>query len=466
MTFQSSDSLIDMPIGIPLSKYTALITNTLAAAKDLSGVWIVAELSDVRFSGGHCYMELIEKNESGLTVAKLRATIWRTTYFQLRQKFFNATQREITSGIKALIRGSINHHSLYGISLNIIDIDPSYTLGDLERLRREIIHKLQKEGVANMNKSLPFPKAPQKIAIISAEGAAGYGDFIKHLLGNSYGFVFYPCLFPCLMQGDKASLSIRHALEVIESSAHIWDCVVIVRGGGATTDLNGFDDYELAKAVATCGIPVVVGIGHERDRNVLDEIANISLKTPTAVASFFIDEARQAYENVIDLADKIRYLSTEIIRGEERLIASVLSLLPQLAFRRLNDANSELEAYAGKIPLLLQGKIGKEKLRINGINQVLDNLIKGKIGKETIRIEGLKQLLANVAATSIHNNNLKIDSLEKLFGVLDPKNTLKRGYSITRINGKAIKNIENINNGDIITTTLHDGEIRSTVMQG
>lgn len=449
--------------GIPLSQYTAAITNTVASARHLMGVWITAELTDVRVAGGHCYLELIEKNEAGQTIAKLHANIWRTTFMQLRQKFYNATQRDITTGIKALVRGSATHHSLYGLAFNIIDIDPSYTLGDLERLRREIVMRLQKEGIAYKNKDIAMPVAPQRIAVISAQGAAGYGDFINHLNYNSEGFVFYPCLFPCVMQGEKVSESIRNALLIIESTADMWDCIAIVRGGGATSDLNGFDDYELAKAVALCGLPVVVGIGHERDRNVLDEIAHTSLKTPTAVANFFIDELRNAYEKVLGLADTLRLYATELMRGEDRRLSTVQGLIPQLALRRLEEAKSKLHLLSGKLPILTQGKVSSENIKIEGLKNVLSGSIASRLSKENIKIENMIHMLANVTDKQIELSKNKISNLESLCKVLDPLNTMKRGYSITRLNGKAVNSVKNLNKGDKLTTTLPDGEIHSVI---
>lgn len=460
-----SASLFDnASLGIPLSRYTAAITNALIATPDLSGVWVIAELSDVRLSGGHCYMELIEKNETGQTVAKLRATIWRTTYNQLHQKFFNATNREISTGIKALVRGSVNHHSVYGLSFNIIDIDPSYTLGDMDRLRREIIMKLRKEGIAYLNKNIPFPIAPQKIAVISAEGAAGYGDFMNHLIGNSEGFVFYPCLFPCAMQGEKVSESIRRALQLIEATADIWDCIVIVRGGGATTELNGFDDYDLAKAVATCGIPVVVGIGHERDRNVLDEIAHTSLKTPTAVAGFFIDKSREAYDMVINLAERLRIYSADALRGEERKLSSIQAIIPQIALRRVDESKSKIVSITKLLPLLTQGKVSKEYTKLNSLLNFVGNLSTLKISKENIRLNSTSNFLASLSNNKIIQEKHKIEGLHTLLKVLNPQNTLKRGYSVTRINGKAVKTIGSIKEGDILSTTLPDGEVKSVAI--
>lgn len=458
--FENYESI---PAGIPLSQYTAAISNAVASAPGLMGVWVIAELSDVRQSGGHCYMELIEKNEAGQTIAKLRANIWRSTFMQLRQKFFNATQRDISSGIKALVRGSATHHSLYGLSFNIIDIDPSYTIGDLERLRREIILKLQKEGIALKNKTLPLPVAPQRIAVISAEGAAGYGDFINQLCNNSEGYVFYPHLFPCVMQGDKVSESIRKALAFIEATADLWDCVAIVRGGGATTDLNGFDDYDLAKAVALCGLPVVVGIGHDRDRNVLDDIANTSLKTPTAVAGFFIDRLREAFDKVLTLADRLRIFSTEMIRGEERRLSNIQGLIPQLSLRRMEDAKARLQTLTGKLPLITENRLGKENVKLDSFKNLLANVCTARLEREHLKLTNSITLLGNLTTARIGSETQKINNLASLIKVLDPSNTLRRGYSITRVNGKAVKSVADLKPGDTIVTTLPDGDIQSSV---
>ncbi|MCH5226798.1 MAG: exodeoxyribonuclease VII large subunit [Muribaculaceae bacterium] len=459
------DNFFSIPSGIPLSRFTAAITDTISGDNRLNGVWVIAELSDVRVSGGHCYMELIEKNEAGQTIAKLRANIWRNNFIQLRQKFYKSTGRDIGTGIKALVRGSATHHSIYGLAFNIFDIDPSYTMGDMERLRREIIMRLNKEGISTMNKNLSLPIPPQKIAVISAEGAAGYGDFIQQLSNNPEGFVFYPCLFPCVMQGDKVSESIRKALQIIESSAHLWDCVAIVRGGGATTDLNGFDDYELAKAVATCGLPVIVGIGHERDKNVLDEIAHTSLKTPTAVAGFFVDKAREAYEKVLFLADQLRVYSIEMIRGEERRFATVQTILPQLALRRISDAKSKLHNMTARLPLMLESKVGKERMKLDGMKNILQSISEGRLGKEKVRIDATLNFLVNITSNKIAQAGEKITATESLVKVLDPRNTLKRGYSITRLNGKSIKNIDSLSEGDILSTTTSDGIIKSKVVE-
>lgn len=428
---------------LSLGQLTAAISHAVYSSPALSGVWVTAELSDLRINGGHCYIELIEKNQMGQTVAKLRATIWQSTFTGIRRKFYEATGRDIVTGLKVLLKGNVTHHSLYGLSFNVSDIDPSFTLGDMERLRREILMRLTREGIIEHNKALSMNMAPQRIAIISAEGAAGYGDFINQLEYNAEGYVFYTRLFPAIMQGDRVSSSIREALEIIESTIDLWDCVVIIRGGGATTDLNGFDDYELAKAVALCCLPVVVGIGHERDRTVLDEIAHTRLKTPTAVAAFFVDTLRDSEKRAEAATDRIVHYVSDRIAGENQRLANFTSLIPALTDSRLKMAAAWLEREAAKIPLIVESRLTREKSRID------ETFMRIKLGLE-------KRI-------ALSKNNL--DKLESMINVLSPLNTLKRGYSITRINGKAVKDRSSLKIGDIVTTELFDCKMDAEIKE-
>lgn len=425
-----------------LVEYTSLIGNAIRMHPQLQGAWIMAELSDVRFSGGHCYMELIEKNPAGQTVAKLRANIWASRVPYIRRKFSMATQREIATGMKVMVYGAAGHHSVYGLSFTINDIEPSYTLGDMERIRREILMRLQKEGVIDNNKQETMDVAPQRIAVISAEGAAGYGDFINQLTGNSDGFVFYPFLFPAVMQGERASQSVISALDMIEQTIDLWDCVAIVRGGGATTDLNGFDDYDLAYRVATFPLPVVVGIGHERDRTVLDEIAHTRMKTPTAVAAFFIDRLRTFYSTVGQTVQWIARYSSERMQGEARRLDNAETMIPALANARLASAKAHLERELTRIPVLVESRLASARGRIETLGRVVgmasDNVLKRSCAK--------------------------LDSLTAMIKVLSPANTLRRGYSITRINGHAVTDATKVNPGDILETQLNDGLIRSKIL--
>ena len=407
----------------------------------LQGAWVMAELSDVRYSGGHCYMELIEKNPAGQTVAKLRANIWASRVNYIRQKFFKDTQRDIANGMKVMVFGTAGHHSVYGLSFTINDINPSYTLGDMERIRREILMRLQKEGVIDQNKQEVMSPTPQRIAIISAEGAAGYGDFINQLAGNSDGFVFYPHLFPAVMQGERTSQSVRKALDMIEQTMEHWDCVAIIRGGGATTDLNGFDDYDLAYRVATFPLPIVVGIGHERDRTVLDEIAHTRMKTPTAVAAFFIDKLRTAYSTVGQMVQWITRYSTDRLVGEARRLDNVETMIPALANARLTAAKARLDRELTRIPVLVESRLAGERGKIDSLGRFISMAADGVVKRSSARL----------------------DNLAGMIEVLSPANTLRRGYSITRVTGHAVTDASTIKPGDILETQLNSGTIRSEV---
>lgn len=424
-----------------LSQYQQLLGNTIRMNPALQGAWVVAEMSDLRIAGGHCYMELVEKDNSGNTCAKMRAMIWAGTLPGLRRKFYDATGRDIQSGMKVMVRGSANHHNLYGLSFTISDIDPSYTLGDIERIRREILERLYREGILNRNRGLSVPSLPQRVAVISASGAAGYGDFMNQIHANADGFKIYTGLFEAVMQGERVSQSVRKALEQVESTIDLWDCVVIIRGGGATTDLIGFDDYELARAVALFPIPVVVGIGHERDRTVLDEIACVRCKTPTAVAAWIIDSLRLSYTKVVDLARRVATQSAEALKGENYRLANLESTLPVRIQSGLMRAEKRLTESAHRLERALSRRSSIESERI------------GRLGYRMER----------ALSTFTQRPMMRLEKIEAMIRVLSPENTLKRGYSITRVNGHAVREVTELMPGEVIETQLPDGKIYSSV---
>lgn len=453
------------PGAMTLLQFTTAIGNAVRVSPVLQGAWVVAELSDVRVNGGHCYMELVEKNDAGQTVAKLRATIWASRFQFIRRKFYGATGRDVATGMKVMLNGCATHHPFYGLSFSVNDIDPSYTLGDMERIRREILMRLHREGVLEMNKREEMPMAPQRIAVISAEGAAGYGDFINQLTGNPYGFVFYPCLFPAVMQGERTSSSVRAALERIEQTIDLWDCVAIVRGGGATTDLNGFDDYELARAVATFPLPVVVGIGHERDRTVLDEIAHTRMKTPTAVAAFFIDALRAASDKVSGLIDGIMRYCNDRILGESRRLSNCEGMIPALVEARLSEARALLEKEMSRIPVLVSSRLSEARGHLDTAGRVINALSSGLIGHAAQHLADLSARMAMASDTVLKSAAARLDNLGGMVKVLSPSNTLKRGYSITRVNGVAVTDAGGLRRGGRIETVLYNGAVESEVIK-
>lgn len=403
-----------------LSELQQIVGNSIRMTREIQNVWVQAELSDFRTSGGHGYMELVEKDDSGMIRAKLRAMIWSSTLLPLRRKFYDATGRDLATGLKVLVRGTVTHHNVFGIAFTIGDIDPSYTLGDIERLRREILERLTREGIINRNKQLAAPEVPQRIAVISAEGTAGYGDFMNQLRNNPDGYAVYTGLFPAVMQGERTVNSVMEALEKVRFTQDQWDAVAIIRGGGATTDLNSFDNYDLARAVALFPIPVIVGIGHERDRTVLDEIACVRCKTPTAVAEYIINSLRMVYTRMTELVRRIIKYSSESLKGEHLRLANLSQGIPSYAKNRVMRERLELDKTVLKLKTAAQNALGNEQQRLKRLDDILR--------------------------------------------ILRPENTLQRGYSITRINGKALTEASNIKAGDKIETTLATGKITSTVI--
>ena len=264
--------------------------------------WVRAEIASISEKGGHCYLDLVEKAETGLLAAKLRATCWSNIYAMLRPYFEQETGARLQAGMQILVEVEINFHAVYGLSANIINIDPKYTVGDLARQRQETIARLLKDGVMDLNKALVLPSIVRRIAVISAESAAGYGDFCHQLQAR---YRFETTLFPAIMQGEHAAKSIIAALDAIAAQEEDYDAVVIIRGGGATTDLSCFDDYNLCNHCAQFPLPVITGIGHTRDVSVLDMVAFQALKTPTAVAQFFIDEREHQALRIQELTRRL-----------------------------------------------------------------------------------------------------------------------------------------------------------------
>lgn len=455
----------ETPKPYTLSEFSRFVASAMSREPVLMGAWVTAEISDMSSSGGHCYMTLIEKDAKGTTVARMRATIWANRFYHIKNKFFGATGKELSNGMKVLLYGGINYHSSYGLSFNVGEIDPSYTMGDLERLRREILAALQREGIIDRNKSICITEPPLKIAIISSATAAGYGDFINQLQGNPSGVGFQTFLFPAIMQGDKTAQSVIAALDLVEQTRTFvdWDCVVIIRGGGATTDMNGFDDIHLARRVATYPLPIVVGIGHERDRCVLDEIACIRCKTPTAVAAWLSDTAGMAWQRACDLATRIASFASERLKGEHIRLQSIQTMVPALTEAQINNARLRLHGISAQLPSAANEAISKARIKLEGMSTTMRMSAHTRIQIEYPKLNALSFSVRSAATSLIEKEKARIDNLEKLTEVLNPESTLKRGYSITKISGKSITNVEMARPGEIIETVTAHGSILSTV---
>lgn len=428
--------------------------------------WVVAEISEMKEnSAGHCYMELVEKLPDEKNArAKIKAIIWASRSRFLRSFFESSTGESLREGMKVLVRVKIEYHELYGLSLIISDIDPSFTIGEMALKRQMIIKKLGEEGVFSMNKDIPFPAVPRRIAVISSGKAAGYTDFRTHLTENIYGYVFYTALFESALQGAGTEDGIIAALDRIANYLHLFDVVAIIRGGGSQSDLSWFDNYNIAYHVTQFPIPVITGIGHEKDLSVTDMVAYQSLKTPTAVADFLIDTVAAAEEHINEISSEINEYSKEIIRyNKERLESSGMRLFPA-AKLLMSEEKARL---SGKIIELIN--TGKEYILKSGI--VPANL-KSRLISATGAFSSGKYLslerkgleMISLSSKLLVNKKIKIDTLENALKILNPVNVLKRGYTITSLNGKILKSSGEASENDIIETEFTDGSIKSKVI--
>lgn len=406
--------------------------------------WVQAELSDVRSNySGHCYLEFVQKDSKrNALVAKARGIIWNNVYSRLKPFFERETGQLFVSGIKVLVKVTVDFHELYGYSLTVVDIDPTYTLGDMARRRKEIISRLESEGILTLNKELELPVLAQRIAVISSATAAGYGDFCNQLEHNPYGFVFYPHLFQAVMQGDKVELSIIAALEKIYQTQEKWDVVVIIRGGGATSDLSGFDTYNLAAHCAQFPLPVLTGIGHERDDTVLDVVSHTRVKTPTAAAEFLINHLRGTAEALDGYASFINQTIPDILQREKERLERCVSRIPSQVEIRLQREVFRQERLFKRMELAWQSRLMREEHRLD----------------LSLRIAGALQ-------TRLQREKHRLELFEQRVNAASPDVLLKRGYSITLNNGKAVTDASLLKDGDEIVTRLAKGEIRSKVIK-
>ncbi|MBE6248098.1 MAG: exodeoxyribonuclease VII large subunit [Prevotella sp.] len=359
--------------------------------------WVEAEISECRERSGHCYMELIEKDEQTNTpVARASAKCWRQTWQMVSPYFERTTGQPLRAGLKVLFRVYAQFHEAYGFSWIVTDIDPTYTLGDMARKRQEIIRQLKEEGIFDLQRELHIPLFAKRIAVISAAGAAGYGDFCRQLEENDYGFRFETALFPAIMQGEQVEVSVIHALNNIYERTSEFDVICILRGGGATADLSGFDTLALAENVAQFPLPIITGIGHDRDESILDMVSNTRVKTPTAAAALLIDNLKQVLER--------------LNMAQQRL---------NMVGHLFSDARHRLELLENRFSVAWERQLTEQKHHINRLELMLQGF--------------------------------------------DPQLLLSRGYSISLLNGKAIRDPQQLKIGDEIETRVEKGTFKSII---
>ena len=408
-----------MEKAISLYELNSLVKETIESQMP-DEYWVEAELSEVHENSGHCYLELIEKdNRSNTPIAKARAMVWKNNWSIIRPYFERITGEPLRAGMKVLLQVYPNFHPAFGFSYVVNDIDPTYTLGDLAKHRQEIIKKLKENGLYELNKELYIPFTPQRIAVISSDTAAGYGDFCKQMETIRYHIWYRTELFPAIMQGEHVEQSIISALNAINERIDDFDVVVIIRGGGGTSDFSGFDTYTLAENVAQFPLPIITGIGHDRDETILDMISNTKVKTPTAAADVIIDKLENAYE-------------------------------------RLDDAKS-------RIIQLVQQKIDIEKMKIDKISGLIPTLFTLIKTQQENRIEFMLQRLNNNISKKLIEERHRLELAVTKIEALNPDNLLKRGYSITLFKGRTVKDPRTLHTGDDILTKLDKGTIKSTI---
>lgn len=427
---------------ITLSTLNRLVSEALSAELEET-YWIIAEISEMRIAAnGHCYMELIEKDETtGKLQAKASAHIWKFALKLIKSDFEKQTGQSLSTGLKILIAVEPTFHELYGYSLNIIDIDPTYTLGDISRHRQEIIRQLEADGVLTLNKELPLKRPTLRIAVVSSSTAAGYEDFIHQLKNTSFRFVTK--LFPAVMQGEEIEDSIIAALDDIAAQASAWDCVCILRGGGAVSDLQGFESYKLAANVAQFPLPVLTGIGHERDETVLDIVAHTHLKTPTATAAFLIDQAQAEIETIKDL-------EAYIYNNIAKTISQRQAEFEKLSYR--------VSAYSSQFCNRASNTLSQiyERIKLKGRN---------RIAKEHTRNEILADSIPRLVKFALERSRNLIALTEQKIKMTSPERILSLGYSITSHNGHILTDIAKLNEGDMIETHVANGKIISRIEQ-
>jgi exodeoxyribonuclease VII large subunit len=405
--------------------------------------WVEAELSECRETRGHCYMELIQKDEQTATpVAKASAKCWASKWMLVRPYFERTTGQRLSPGMKVLLKVYPQFHEAYGFSWIVTDIDPTYTLGDMAKKRQKIIRQLKEEGVFDLQKELHLPLFCQHIAVISSESAAGYGDFCNQLADNPYGFKFHPQLFPAIMQGEGVEQSIISVLEQIYARSRYFDAVVIIRGGGATSDMSGFDTLALAENVANFPLPIITGIGHDRDESILDMVSHTRVKTPTAAAAFLIDHLKRILDILNDSQEQIARLAQQKLTYYKSQLTTLSELLPRLFSNVKIRQESRLDGFYNNIVYLAQQKILNSQFSILNLAKTLPVVLERRLMSEKHRLQ----------------------LIEEKSKSLDPALLLKRGYSITLKDGKAIRDANDLKPGDAIETRLANGTVHSVII--
>lgn len=410
---------------------------------DMQGdYWVVAEISELRDVRGHCYMELVEKDElSNTPIAKASAKCWASRWSMLRPMFERITGQRLHAGMKVMLSVHAQFHAAYGFSWIVSDINPEYTMGDLARRRQQIVAQLKAEGVFDLQRELTLPLFAQRIAVVSSDGAAGYGDFCRQLHDNSAHYIYKVELFAATMQGEAVEHSVIAALNRIYSRHDSFDVVVIIRGGGATSDLSGFDTLALAENVANFPLPVITGIGHDRDESILDMVAHTRVKTPTAAAQLLIDNLART-ESLIDAARQSIVDSTQ---------------------RRMQHERVRVESLSARIPMMFSLVKTKEVARVDMLSRRIEAATQRRIATALMQIDNLQAKLQSAVNRQLVDARHRLQLIEQRVEAVNPERLLQRGYSITTYNGHAVRNAMELPDGAVVETRVEKGKFTSVV---
>lgn len=458
---------INNKTALTLKEVTDNITKAINE-KFFSVYWIKAELNKLNYykQSGHCYPELIEKKD-GKIIAQMRGIIWKDKYLKINNRFKNIINEELKDGIKVLLLAKIRYSSLYGVSLEICDIDPNYTLGDLEKEKRNTIEQLKKEGIFNRNKDLPLALLPKRIAIISVTSSKGYADFLKVILEaqNKWNYVFHYKLFTALLQGDNAVNSINAQLELIRKELHDFDVVAIIRGGGGDVGLSCYNNFELAKKVATFPIPVLTGIGHSTNFTVVEMVAYFNAITPTELADFLIQKFHNFSTTVDKAKEKVVRYAKHLLNIEKYKFSNVIFVFRKNTSIVLQTNRLRLESVTKNINVNFLKTI---KLHAGALKNTFDSIKNASKTLFKLKQQGFNQLIGNYQKAIkyfMYQNKTEFTSIQKSISNLDPVNVLKRGFSITRVYGKSITSVDALKEGATIDTQLYQGTITSKIIK-
>jgi exodeoxyribonuclease VII large subunit len=416
--------------------------------------WVIAEISELNVNyRGHCYLSLVEKNKTGDNVkAKARAIIWASRYRMLSAYFQSGSGENMKAGIKVMVKVTVDYHELYGLSLQIIDIDPTYTLGDIERRRRETIQQLEDAGIMDMNKTLEPPLLIQNIAVISSDTAAGFGDFVAQIETNSKHYKYKLHLYKAAMQGIDTQKTVIKALEAIYSAETDYDVVVIIRGGGSRTDLAAFDNFEIASNIAQFPIPVLSGIGHERDASVVDLVAFKHLKTPTAVAEFILEHTEGLEESLDYELDRLLDVTRLFIENQENKLNRLNTIFIPTVKRALANQTNQLNFQANKLHRSIRANLFAKASRVNQLEYQIKSNLNALFKANSNNLDKQTTHLISATKAFISTQNIQLDKLEQSTLANDPKHLLEKGYSLTTKNGKRIDSVKSLSKGESIKT--------------